>query len=194
MASFAEDCKTLTKTLRKIRNYEEEFPFGNDEKRTQYVKNEDRPDPIVLDMLANAERKRKRGEFDEAALRYYRALELCVERRLWLYGIDNGDVPDASIPPEVIDEFPVHKGQKKRALGLLQSAKLLSYKEDKFGADIFKALANYEIDTEARNHNWLIHGERHVCEKNIIKVRAGIFEALNLQESDMTAWATFYLP
>ena len=67
----------------------------------------DGPDSMVVDMITNGDRQAVRGNCDEAALRYYRAVELCGARRLrLLFKIDNNATPTDKVPSSLREEFP----------------------------------------------------------------------------------------
>jgi CRISPR-associated protein (TIGR02710 family) len=151
-------------------------------------------DPLVLDMLGNGERHARRGQFDEAALRYYRALELTADRRLRiLFTIDNGAVREQDVPQALRNEFLSRKGTPSPLwkLGQYESVQLLASKDDPVGRRLLADMQANRLDCQARNENWLIHGTRHVEEAQFLAFRRNVLPALGIAEGDVFAWPDF---
>ncbi len=153
---------------------------------------EGKPDGLVLDMLANGNRQAERGNYDEAALRYYRAVELCVERRLrHQYRIDNSAVREEDVPSPLREELLARRGPPTLAwkLGQRDSAALLAAKGDPLGKRLLDR--DKELDVQARNQNWLIHGTEHVDEKRFSAYKRKTLEALDIAEEAIPRWPDF---
>ena len=151
-------------------------------------------DALVLDMLANGNRQAARGNYDEAALRYYRAIELTADRLLSLrHQIDNSSVPEAAVPEPLREEFRNRKGPAALVwkLGLYESVQLLAALNDPLGKRLLDHLDRKRLDSEARNQNWLIHGEDHVDEKRFAKFKENVLAALDLSEDAVPSWPDF---
>lgn len=151
----------------------------------------DAADPVVVDLVANADRWAARGHHDEAALRLYRALELFAQRRLRLpHGVDNSAVGVEQVPDAVLRKaIEQRHGPAPWKLGLKDSADLLSAHGDEAGR---RLAANLDrLDTQARNENWLIHGDRHVGEQACLSFRKGVLTALGIEEDRIPAWPRF---
>lgn len=152
------------------------------------------PDRLVLDMLANGERQAARGDFDAAALRYYRAVELWADRRLqFCHRIDNSAVKDTDVPEPLRDEWLQSKGPPAPVwkLGLHDSVALLAAKDDPAAQPMLEQLLANKLDTGARNQSWLIHGSQHVEQGQFLAFRASVLAALALTEAQIPQWPDF---
>ncbi len=176
---FAEKCQGLIRYLKAIVDAKSALPRN-------------RHDPLVLDMLANGERQAKQGRFDEASLRYYRAVELCVGRRLLLlHEIDNSAVKKGDVPQPLCGEFIRRDGEPQPTwkLGQLNSIRLLAARHDRVGE---RLLNHYEnLDSNARNCNWLIHGQEHVDLERFLSYRGKVLEAIGISEAEIHSWPDF---
>lgn len=152
-------------------------------------------DRMVLDMLANADRSAGRGNHDEAALRYYRAVELCVSRRLKvLYSIDNDAVAKDQVPSPMKEELVERKGEPGRngwELAQYNSIKLLAVIGDPAGQRLLDRYDRKRIDSQARNKNWLIHGQQHVSQSSCESFRTAVLDALDISPEEIPAWPDF---
>jgi len=181
ICGFARKCLRMVPWLQGIVKFEDSPPPRR------------KPDPLVLDILANAERQALRGHRDEAALRYYRAVELCAQRRLkHLHGLDSDRVPEADVPEPLRSDLKATRGAPQRGvwkLGLHDTAILLGLKGDAIGSSIVEALP--KLDIAARNQSWLIHGLGHVTERQLAGFRKAVLAALSIDERDIRAWPDF---
>jgi hypothetical protein len=150
-------------------------------------------DPMVLDMLANGDRQAARGHYDEAALRYYRAVELCVERRLHiLHQIDNGAVREDQIPSPMREGLLLHgRWPAPWKLGQFESAQLLAALGDALGTRLLDRLKRNKLDCQARNENWLIHGTAHVDQGRFLAFKTSVLDALAIPAEQVPAWPDF---
>jgi len=151
------------------------------------------PDPLVLDLLGNADRCAARGWLDEAALRCYRAVELCAQRRLKeRFGIDTDAVKPEAVPDplksDLLGRYGASAGQTWQ-LGLRDSAELLNLLGDPVGGSLAAALP--KLDISARNKNWLIHGWQHVSRKQLEAFWRNTLAALGVKEEEVPRWPDF---
>ena len=83
----------------------------------------------VVDMIANAKRRAKQGEYINAILRLYRSMELWVQWKLLEeYRIDTSNVKEEDIPDNLKGKFEKNKRRNKYELGLYNSLILLAQK------------------------------------------------------------------
>lgn len=154
-----------------------------------------KPDLLVLDMLANGDRQAERGHYDDAVLRYYRAVELFVQRRLLhQYKIDNSAVRESDVPSPLREELlsrhgPPDPDSKGWKLGRHDTTALLAAKGD----PVAKRMLDREkkLDLQSRNQNWLIHGTEHVDKRRFSAYRRTILDALDIQEQKIPQWPDF---
>mgnify|MGYP006282790275 CR=1 FL=1 len=152
-------------------------------------------DPVVLDMLRNSLRQGELGYRDEAALRCYRALELCVARRLkLLHGIENDAVDPEKVPEPLREELREKKGEPPAEgwrLGLRDSARLLELLDDPVGERVWECLREQRIDLTARNRSWLIHGQEHVTQNQLRAFQQTTLKVLGIEEDEVPRWPGF---
>lgn len=153
------------------------------------------PDPMVVDMIANGDRQAARGNCDEAALRYYRAVELCGARRLrLLFKIDNNATPTDKVPSPLREEFLRRKGDPPKGLwklGQRDCVQLLAALDDSLGQHLLDQFKSNRIDAQARNENWLIHGQQHVSQSSCESFRTAVLDALDISPEEIPAWPDF---
>ncbi len=180
LTGFAKKCQPLAQQLGPLVNSPERIGTG--------------PDGMVLDMLGNGDRQALRGHYDEAALRYYRAVELCVERRLRiLHQTDNGEVREDQVPSPLREELLDREGKPAPVwkLGQFNSAKLLAALGDGAGTRLLARLVAKKLDCQARNDNWLIHGTAHVDQRRFMAFKTSVLDALTIPEQKVPAWPDF---
>jgi hypothetical protein len=145
-------------------------------------------------MLSNGDRQAERGQLDEAALRYYRAVELAAERRLkFALKIDNSAVREEDVPQPLRDEFLQRKGKPSPVWKLAQyeSVQLLAARGDRLGKRLLETMNSNKLDNQARNENWLIHGTQHVDRQRFLAFKRNVLDALDIAESGVFAWSDF---
>lgn len=47
------------------------------------------------------------------------------------------------------------------------------------------------IDSQARNENWLIHGQQHVLQSSCESFRTAVLDALDISREEIPAWPDF---
>ena len=126
---------------------------------------------LVCDILANAERRIRDGQYEDAAVRCYRVLELIGQMRLFDKGYDSGFLPSDDSRVRRFQEklkkdrsklFAPNPGRK--SAGTLnsardQTARFLKFLEDPLGKRLLKfgdQRKQYSINS--RNNGILIHG------------------------------------
>ena len=142
-------------------------------------------------MLSNGDREAARGDYDQAALRVYRAIELFVDRRLkWLYEIDNSKVMESQVPEPLREDLFRGKGTPCQ-LAQYASAQLLDALGDTPGQRLFGFLRDNKLDNFARNKNWLIHDTQHVNAKRFGSYKVAVLQALGIDGADIPEWPDF---
>ena len=121
---------------------------------------------LVVDLLANGERRLRQGQHEDALVRAYRVLELIGQARLFDHGLDSGDLdPDH----QAVKSLEKKIKKKKQAplirrsdgtllAGRFQVARILG----NCGDLLVKRLLCFEqealLSPTQRNHSLLIHG------------------------------------
>lgn len=179
---FAKKCQTMTARLGELANARDKLTRNT-------------PDVLVLDMLSNATRSAMCGNYDDASLRYYRSLELCVARRLRLiHKIDNDAVTKLQVPSPLKEDFVRRKGEPPQTgwmLAQYDCVQLLAALGDDVGKRLLDHIKQNRIDNQARNRNWLIHGDQHVSRASCESFRSGILSALGIAAQDIPVWPDF---
>jgi CRISPR-associated protein (TIGR02710 family) len=139
------------------------------------------PDPLIIDLVANADRRARQGLLDEAILRLYRALELQADRtmrRRFGYGADA--VPVGDLPPALANGSGVYlcKGGCTCRLGLDAAYRFLEEKGDALGT-AYRALGE-SLDIQSRNRSWLIHGQGHATRRQFESFRSSVVGLFDL--------------
>lgn len=141
--------------------------------------------PLTADLLANAERRMKHRDWDDAVARLYRACELLAQLRLWSrHDQKTDDVNPSKLPESLRAEYAERKDRsagKKLKLGLYEAYELLGRLDDELGR---KFLGLYRVDhkpaelknlLDSRNKSLLAHGtvpiDRKKAEKLMDHVR-----------------------
>lgn len=116
---------------------------------------------LMVDLLANAERRAEQGRYDDATLRLYRALELQGQVALWEgHRISTSDVPEDLIPLEHQNEF-LEKYRDRDGtikLPLEASFRLLNAFNHPVGKKFIKHRGEFGRILNSRNQSILAHG------------------------------------
>jgi CRISPR-associated protein (TIGR02710 family) len=121
----------------------------------------------VLDLLANARRRKREGRSDDAVARLYRAIEAVAQVRLAeAHGIDSTErVPIERVPEELRSRLEARAEHGHVRLGLQDAYALLAALQDRLGAQFQEAgLHRRESVLSARNRSVLAHGFERVSE------------------------------
>lgn len=119
----------------------------------------------VLDLLANAKRRKDEGRFDDAVARLYRATEAIAQAALKeLHGIESTEkVPLARVPEPLRATWASRAHEDVVALGLQDAYALLAALNDPVGAKFQSAgLSGTTSPLVARNRSILAHGYERV--------------------------------
>lgn len=121
---------------------------------------------LIVDLLANGERRVRQRQFEDAVLRAYRVLEMLGQARLFDRGLDSARLPSDH---EVIRRFQADLVKKGSAgFGVNQDgtlnagrelvARLLERLDDPLAPELLKVGASGALRITSRNHSVLIHG------------------------------------
>jgi CRISPR-associated protein (TIGR02710 family) len=119
----------------------------------------------MVDLLANAQRRRGEGRFDDVAARLYRAIEAAAQVRLAeAYGIrDTGRVPLERVPEDLRKRLEARREDGYLRLGLQDAYALLAALGDSLGDKFRQAgLSERESVLTIRNRSVLAHGFEQV--------------------------------
>ena len=151
------------------------------------------PDPLIVDLVANADRRAKQGMLDEAYLRLYRALELMADRtlrRVAGYGTDA--VPDDDLPEDLRATRGVYgdSGCGTCRLGLDAAYRLLAHRGEALGKRYLERAER--LDISGRNESWLIHGSGHATQKQYDAFRRELGDFLAIDDAvEAMQWRAF---
>lgn len=129
----------------------------------------------VFDLVHNAERRAKRGRYDDAVARLYRAVELLAQRRLEInFNQYTGDIDIAALPESVRERYAARRaGDGKVRLGLQDAYQLLSDLEDPLGTAFASVRSPLSNALATRNQSILAHG--------MTPLSAGLYSELRQQ-------------
>jgi hypothetical protein len=124
---------------------------------------------LVTDLLANGERRVRDHQYEDAAIRGYRVLELLGQIRLFEHGLDSGALPPdhpevQKFQTELIKKKSTPLGTDEKTGKLLaarrQAARLLKRLGDPLGQRLLDLATRREgnLDLERRNNSIWIHG------------------------------------
>lgn len=161
-------------------------------------KPQDRPQtPLMLELVANARRRRARREFDTAVACLYRATEMFAQDLLWrAFGANRGRIGADNLPEEAVSRLqadgfaPDSSGFYK--LGLARSFDLLRYgpEELRHHAGVYEALKPH---LEFRNASILAHGVASVDEKKALELEEAVLQRLDIAPDDLPDWPSIVL-
>jgi len=149
-------------------------------------------DLLIKDILANAKRRMKEGNYDDAIIRLYKSLEMKAKGELFNeYGIDNSDVD-----PEKINDVGLRKNiiknnhnkkEDKYKIGLYKSYTVLKSKGNRFGDKFYSKEYKYYKKNIAfnRNNSWLIHDNLTVKLENFKSLFKTTLKFLEIDESEI---------
>ncbi|MDY6822366.1 MAG: TIGR02710 family CRISPR-associated CARF protein [Thermodesulfobacteriota bacterium] len=128
---------------------------------------------LIDDLINNARRKIDAGQYDDAAARIYRALEMYGQLEFEKYaGCRTDSVPPAKIPERIRETFTTkYMDPKDKKLKLSMTATFEYLKENHqevgrhfFEPEIYEKIKNIQ---NIRNHSILAHGIKPVSDKQI---------------------------
>ena len=148
--------------------------------------------PMIDDLLANALRRAGEGDYDEAAIRLYRAAELCANRKLAQeHQIDARAVQVQDLPAEYFEKTGLHPPRDGvLQLGGMQRAyQLLEVLGDPLGERFAKlgleATTGEESILGLRNQSILIHGHLRLTSRQWKQLKYKILNLLEVEETKL---------
>jgi CRISPR-associated protein (TIGR02710 family) len=145
----------------------------------------------VLDLLANAKRRKDEGRFDDAVARLYRALEAIAQVALKEgYGVESTEkVPLEKVPESLRTTWAARANEGVVALGLQDDYALLVALGDPLGQKFQSAgLSGTKSPLIARNRSILAHGFERVSDAVFDKLWSS---ALSLADVDAVGLPSF---
>jgi CRISPR-associated protein (TIGR02710 family) len=146
---------------------------------------------LVLDLLANADRRRKEGRFDDAVARLYRAIEAYAQHRLLeLHGIASGAAPLDEVPAPLKEKWAPHAREGLLKLGLQDDYELLGALGDPAG----ERFAGLKLDDRehsplvSRNHSILAHGFSPINERSFRSLWSSTLKLMEATEGDLVVF------
>jgi CRISPR-associated protein (TIGR02710 family) len=142
----------------------------------------------VIDLLANAKRRRDEGRFDDAVARLYRAIEAVAQVALKeRHGIDSTErVPLDRVPESLRKDWASRAEGGVVPLGLQDAYALLASLNDTVGERFRKAgLDGTKSPLTARNRSTLAHGFEPVSENVFDKLWTAALALADVKESDL---------
>lgn len=144
----------------------------------------------VLDLLANAKRRKDEGRFDDAVARLYRALEAIAQVALKEgHGVDSTEKVPLQKIPESLRSWAARANEGNVALGLQDDYVLLAALGDPVGQKFQGAgLSGTKSPLVARNRSILAHGFERVTDAVFDKLWTS---ALSLGDVDVASLPSF---
>lgn len=149
---------------------------------------------MVVDLMANAQRRKKENRFDDGVARLYRTIEAIAQLALAeRHEIPATDDVALDIIPEPLREAWAKRAEEGRVrLGLQDAYELLGRLNDPVGK-IFKELKLHDpqhSSLTARNQSVLAHGFQPVSEKIFNQLWGAAMRLSDLEETKLPAFPT----
>ena len=152
----------------------------------------DRLRRLVVDLIANGERRVRQGQHEDALVRAYRVLELIGQARLFDQGLDSGNLDCGHCAVQALQRKIEKKGQdplSKTRNGALQAgrfqvARLLKECGDTFAEQLLEFDRRALLKPTLRNTSLLIHGFVAMAPDDSESFRRLFVELANLAQSD----------
>jgi len=146
---------------------------------------------LVVDLIANAERRVCAGQNEDALVRAYRVLELIGQARLFDHNLDSGGLEEDHPAVKAVEKIarrknraPFSKGNdKKLVAGRFQVVQLLKHCKDGIAARLQEFENKTELSPTRRNHSLLIHGFTATAEDGS-KIRSLLDDLVHLARCD----------
>lgn len=121
---------------------------------------------LIVDLLANGERRLRQGQHEDALVRAYRVLELIGQARLFDHDLDSGSLdPDHAAVKAAVEKItkrkqdPLGSGRDGRLqAGRFQVARILEALEDPLAKRLLQFDDKSPLKPTRRNKSLLIHG------------------------------------
>ena len=147
---------------------------------------------LVVDLIANGERRVRQGQHEDALVRAYRVLELIGQARLFDQGLDSGNLDRRHGAVQTLQRKIEKKGQdplsenRDRALqaGRFQVARLLKECGDTFAEQLLEFDQRALLKPTLRNTSLLIHGFVAMAPNDSESLRRLFAELADLAQSD----------
>lgn len=142
----------------------------------------------VVDLLANAQRRREEGHNDDAVGRLYRAIEALAQVALKeAHGIESSEnVPLDRLPEELRRAWEPKADQGVVKLGLQDAYALLGALGDPLGTKFQKAKLNDPKSAlTVRNRSILAHGFERASDKLLGQLWSAALDLANIDEADL---------
>ncbi|RLB01153.1 MAG: TIGR02710 family CRISPR-associated protein [Deltaproteobacteria bacterium] len=163
----------LGRVSKKLKQYKEQ---SQDAEATVKLLSSKEAELLLVDILANAERRGSQGKYDDAVARLYRACELIAQIALARYGIDTSKLKSEQIPEGLMPLFPeISQGEKVATMGLDRSYKFLKAKDEEKANNY---LENKKLQglLSKRNSSILAHGLLPVEKKTYTDLREQVLK------------------
>lgn len=147
----------------------------------------------VLDLLANAKRRKDEGRIDDAVARLYRAIEAVAQVALKeRHGIESTEkIPLDRIPETLRREWASRANEGVVALGLQDAYGLLVSLKDPLGEKFRSAVLNgTKSPLVARNRSILAHGFERVTENVFDKLWKTALSLADVEEACLPSFPT----
>lgn len=144
----------------------------------------------VLDLLANAKRRREEERFDDGLARIYRAIEATAQAALKeRHGFESTEIPLGRLPESLRLKWEPRANEGVIPLGLQNAYALLAALEDPLGKKFLEAgLSGAKSPLVARNRSLLAHGFERISRKDFDQLWTA---ALRLAEADEKSLPVF---
>jgi CRISPR-associated protein (TIGR02710 family) len=147
----------------------------------------------MLDLLANAKRRKNEGRVDDAVARLYRAIEAVAQIALKdRHGFESTEkVPLASVPETLRLEWAARAKGNVVALGLQDAYMLLASLNDPLGEKFRSAALNgTKSPLVARNRSILAHGFDRVSANVFDKLWTTALSLADVEEATLPSFPT----
>jgi len=147
----------------------------------------------VLDLLANAKRRKEEGRFDDAVARLYRAIEAIAQVALKEgHGIESTEkVPLEPVPESLRTTWATRANEGLVALGLQDAYALLAGLNDSVGTRFQEAgLGSTKSPLVARNRSILAHGFERVSVAVFDKLWSSALSLANVDAASLPSFPT----
>jgi len=134
---------------------------------------------LACDLLTNGERRLRDAHFEDAIIRSYRVLELMGQYRLFMHGLDSGNLPPEHpavqrlmkrLEKKKSTSFGMNKDGNYTA-GREQVCRLLTELGDAYGKKLFE-IGKKELNIRLRNLSLLNHGLTSTTPEHAAEVRS----------------------
>lgn len=173
LSDFLSDIETNMTFLEKLQKTREDSP--------------ERMELLILDLLANAERRARDEKYDDAVIRCYRALEMIGQKNfIHEFKCKNDNVSPHVLPDSLKEDY-LKKYSKKDGnleLPLFPTFLALAEKGNPAGLVFRENLKMFSDATHSRNHSILAHGTQSVGESGFTRLFDLVLEKFGIKVED----------